>query len=181
MRAARARLPKWSAALIGLMVFGVDQWSKMLVDASFGPGQQRRGVELIGDFFEIRYVANRGAAFGVLRGEAVLLSLLAVAMTIGLGVYFWRLRPAPAASTIGVGLILGGAIGNLADRVRLGFVVDFISVGAWPTFNLADSAITVGVVALMVGVLQEDAHQSSARVQRDGPAASAGSGQSLDG
>ncbi len=135
---------------------------------------------MLGDLLEVRYVENRGAAFGMLRGEAMILSLLAISLTVGLLIYFWRLEGAPVATIAGVGLIAGGAVGNLADRLRMGFVVDFISVGAWPTFNLADSAITIGVASLAFSLLRDE-RPRPARSRDVGSGAITRSGRSVDG
>ncbi|MDQ3779230.1 MAG: signal peptidase II [Chloroflexota bacterium] len=180
MRATTGALPKWFAGPIGLAVLGVDQFTKSWVGSAFGPGQERRGVAMLGDLLEVRYVENRGAAFGMLRGEAMILSLLAISLTVGLLIYFWRLEGAPVATIAGVGLIAGGAVGNLADRLRMGFVVDFISVGAWPTFNLADSAITIGVASLAFSLLRDE-RPRPARSRDVGSGAITRSGRSVDG
>lgn len=161
-------------------MLGLDQLTKSWVGSAFGPGQERRSVAVIGDVLEVRYVENRGAAFGMLRGESLILSLLAISLTVGLLIYFWRLEVAPMATITGVGLIIGGAVGNLADRLRLGFVVDFISVGAWPTFNLADSAITIGVASFAFSLLRDE-RPRPARSRDVGSGAITRSGRSVDG
>jgi signal peptidase II len=108
-------------------------------------------VEVLNGWLALEYTQNRGAAFGVLSGLAPILAAASLAILTGLlAVYMRQLEPAHW-QTVAIGLISGGALGNLIDRVRLGHVVDFVSVGPWPNFNIADSAITVGVLVLLWG------------------------------
>lgn len=108
----------------------------------------------------LTYVTNTGAAFGLLRDQALLLTAIAVAV-VAATVYMER-HGAPAGlwMRIAFGLQLGGALGNLADRLRLGYVVDFIDLRWWPVFNLADSAIVVGVAMVIVSLLLSGAKSS---------------------
>jgi signal peptidase II len=121
-------------------------------------------VPLIDGFLSLSHVHNRGAAFGVLSEaglpyQPVLLSVLSVVALLAIAYYFVRLPPAARLPRVALALVLGGALGNLVDRVRLGYVVDFVHVywrqHAWPDFNVADSAITVGVVLLILDILRE--------------------------
>lgn len=126
--------------LIALSVVGVDQLSKYLIRANMEMGQSIPREGPVG----LHYTTNTGGAFGLFANQAFLLSMAAV---IGIAVLVLYLRYLPPRSTllkVGLGLDLGGAIGNLIDRLRLGAVTDFIDIGAWPVFNLADSAIVVG-------------------------------------
>ena len=141
---------------VALAVVALDQVTKVMVAATLGPGQPSHRVEILGSVFAIRYVENRGAAFGVLRGQGAVLSLLALAVVAGLVIYYRRVAVHSPSLAIGIGLVGGGAVGNLLDRARLGYVVDFIAVGPWPKFNVADSAITVGVLLLAWRVLLPD-------------------------
>jgi signal peptidase II len=110
-------------------------------------------------FFNLVLTWNRGVSFGMFGGEdgagAWLLSLVAIAIVVGLGV--WLRRADRPSLAVALGLVIGGALGNVIDRVRLGAVADFLDFHVagyhWPAFNLADSAITVGVVALVVPTL----------------------------
>ncbi|MCJ7522961.1 MAG: signal peptidase II [Dehalococcoidia bacterium] len=136
-RGAARTLPLF---LIALTVIGVDQLSKYLVRANMELGQSIPSEGLV----RLTYTTNTGGAFGLFANQTFLLSLAAVLAITILVLY---LRYLPRGSTllnVGLGLDLGGAIGNLIDRVRLGEVTDFIDIGAWPVFNLADSAIVVG-------------------------------------
>ena len=117
-------------------------------------------------FLHLTYVQNTGAAFGLLRGAGPLLILISLAVIVTL---MRSLRQeAPQAQDLparcqryGMILILGGALGNLIDRIRLGYVVDFVDLRVWPVFNLADSAITIGIALLVWGMLQSARHQGA--------------------
>lgn len=130
-------------------VLALDQLSKWLVSTRLLLGEP---VAVAGDFVRLTLVHNRGAAFGLFPGSRVpfiIVSVLAIAVVLYL---FQRDAYRSALSRVLLGGILGGALGNLIDRARLGYVVDFIEVGVgslrWPVFNVADSAVTVGVICL---------------------------------
>lgn len=147
----RPRQVVWWAVAIGLAVVALDQLVKWLVLRHL-PAQ---GVEVTG-FFNLVLVCNTGISFGLLPGESPwkpwLLSAFAVAVVIGL--LIWVRGKDSRLLTAGVGLVVGGALGNVVDRLRVGCVIDFLDLHAagwhWPAFNLADSAITVGVALLLV-------------------------------
>ena len=113
-------------------------------------------VEVIDGWLALEYAQNRGAAFGLLAGLAPVLSAASLAILAGLLVLYMRQAKPLLWQTVAIGLISGGALGNLTDRVRLGHVIDFLSVGPWPNFNIADSAITVGVLVLLWGMTRPD-------------------------
>lgn len=132
------------AAVLALLVIGLDQLTKRTVAAGVAPGQEKSvlpGIHLV-------HVRNSGVAFGFLSGGgAVVLACTLVALA-ALLIYFFR-HPARRGLWIPTGLLLGGAIGNLADRLMHGAVTDFIKLPHWPAFNIADVAITFGVLALV--------------------------------
>jgi len=132
------------AVAVAAVVLAVDQVSKALVRENIERGEARPllpGVDLVN-------VRNPGIAFGLFSGGGVLLVLLAVVAMLVLVSVFISHADTPLA-WLPAGLLLGGALGNLVDRVRDGAVTDFIDVPRWPSFNLADSAITIGVLALI--------------------------------
>ena len=125
---------------------------------------------VIDGLLSVSHVHNRGAAFGVLSDaslpyQPVLLSVLSLAALVAIGYYFVRLPPRARLPRVALALVLGGAVGNLIDRVRLGYVLDFIHVYwrqyAWPDFNVADSAITVGVTLLILDIILESRAEPS--------------------
>jgi signal peptidase II len=114
--------------------------------------------QLVGSYLQIIRGENRGGLFGILQGSAPLLALLSVGVILALVIYHERERlPRVSPLTVGIGLLIGGAIGNLIDRVAFGYVLDFIDVGVgslrfW-TFNIADAGISLGIVILLVDTL----------------------------
>jgi signal peptidase II len=140
-----------AGALCGVIVV-VDQASKAAIDANLVPGEK---VDAVGPL-DLTLSHNTGVAFGIAGGggTAVILSTLAA---LSLIVYlFWR-NPQRPWMWVAVGLLAGGALGNLADRVRDGAVTDFIDLPLWPPFNVADMAITAGVAVLAFLYLRESA------------------------
>ena len=139
-----------------LLVIVLDQASKLWIAGNFALYET---VPVIPGLFNLTCLHNTGAAFGLLAGEQALwrhlffVGVAVVALT-AIGILYRKLRPASVWYTVALGLIAGGAVGNLIDRLRLGSVIDFLDVyvGAhhWPAFNLADSAITVGVTIFLV-------------------------------
>jgi signal peptidase II len=133
---------------IGAAVVAADQITKWLVADRLGPGERLHRYDVLSDLLAIHYVENRGVAFGLFQGQAMIATVLAI-VVLALLIRTYRRADAASWRMIGgCGLIVGGAIGNIADRMRLGFVVDFVAVSAWPKFNVADSAITIGVLLL---------------------------------
>jgi signal peptidase II len=133
------------AGLVLVVVVTLDQLTKAAVVGALAPGERRDlllGIDLV-------HVRNTGVAFSLLAGSGVLVVALVVLALAVLVTYAVRHAGEPLV-WLPTGLLLGGAIGNLADRVRGEGVVDFVKLPHWPAFNVADSAITVGVVALFV-------------------------------
>ncbi|MDQ3512573.1 MAG: signal peptidase II [Chloroflexota bacterium] len=139
---------------IVMSVAAIDQVTKVLVTRSLGPGSGRDDVPLLGDLVTLAYTRNTGIAFGFLAGAGAVLTIGVLALTVAVAIFAWRGRSGMTGERIGVALVLGGAIGNLIDRARLGYVVDFVSAGAWPAFNVADAAITTGVVVVASTLLR---------------------------
>lgn len=151
------------AGLVFVAVVVADQVSKALVVAGIAHGERRNvflGVDLV-------HVSNRGIAFGFFGGSGVLLTVFTLGALILLLAYFSTHASRPWL-WLPTGLLLGGAIGNLLDRVRDHAVTDFIDVPLWPAFNLADVAITFGVAAL---VLALEAGREQSRGEADGAGA----------
>ncbi len=130
-------------ALIAARILFLDQLSKLFVSRNFSLYES---LPVIPGVFHITLVHNTGAAFGLFKGGVfmcIVTSLIVIAVLAAMLVSRQR---RPALLTVAFSLILGGAVGNLIDRVLLGHVVDFIDLRIWPVFNIADSAITVGAV-----------------------------------
>lgn len=150
------RISKWWSVLVAFVVAAIDGASKSAVIRRYGPESDRHGRALIGDWLSLSYARNTGVAFSMLRGHRDLAGLLGVVAVSALVVGYLRMRHQSPLLVVGAGLVGGGAVGNLVERLRAGHVTDFISVGRWPTFNLADSAITVGVIMLLWVFTSED-------------------------
>lgn len=131
--------------LIALMVVILDQTSKWAILNRFPYGSS---VPVIGDIVYFTTVRNPGGAFGMFQSSAGILTVITVATVIGIAIVVRRRDAVPASAAIALALLLGGSAGNLIDRVRFGHVTDFIDLRFWPVFNVADSAITVGIVVL---------------------------------
>lgn len=148
---AEPSAPAWTATLawaraaaVAATALALDQIAKAAAVASLAPGESAKffiGVELT-------HVRNRGIAFGALGEGGPLVVMLVAASMVLLLVYFARTVRRPLL-WLPVGAIVGGALGNLADRARLGQVIDFIDPVFWPAFNLADSFIVLGVLGLL--------------------------------
>jgi signal peptidase II len=138
-----------AGALCGLVV-ALDQGAKALVEANLVPGEQ---VEVLGPI-GLTLAHNRGVAFGLADGGGAALVALTVVALLFVGVLFAS-NPARPGMWIAIGLLAGGAFGNLVDRVRVGEVSDYLDVLSWPPFNLADIAITLGVAVLALSYLRE--------------------------
>jgi signal peptidase II len=147
--AAGARAWRRAGALCVLVV-ALDQVAKALIEAHLVPGEH---VDVLGPLgFTLAH--NHGVAFGLASGGGAALVVLTVAALIFVGVLFAR-DPTRPWMWVAFGLLAGGAIGNLADRVRAGAVTDYIDLLSWPPFNLADVAVTLGVVVLALSYLRE--------------------------
>ncbi len=154
---------KRSVPVAGLVaaavVFVLDQLIKWVVTGPLGINFLGASREIV-SFFDLRFVQNMGVSLGLLRAESELARWALVAMTAAIAgaVTFWMWREEKAADKLALGLVLGGALGNIVDRVRFGYVVDFADLhfGEWRpflVFNVADAAITIGVLILLVRAL----------------------------
>jgi signal peptidase II len=139
------RLRAWGlAGLVAAAVLAADQLTKALVRADLELGERRDVVA----FLDLLRVNNDGVAFEALGGGGVLVPIVVGAAIAALLVYFALHATRPLA-WLPTGMLIGGALGNALDRVRDGHVTDFLKVPHWPAFNVADIAITLGVVALL--------------------------------
>jgi len=148
------------------LVLVLDQATKLYVDRAFF---RHESVTIFENFFHFTYVRNQGAAFGILADSSIrlpffiIVSLIAV---LGILWYYAKLQPQQNLLRYALVLVLSGAAGNLIDRIRLGEVIDFIDVHwyqhHWPAFNIADSAITIGVGLLLIDLWQEEKSKRSA-------------------
>ena len=139
------------AGALGAVVVALDQVAKALVESNLVPGEQ---VDLLGPL-SLTLAHNRGVAFGLASGGGPMLIALTVIALLFVVIVFAR-DPARPGMWVALGLLGGGALGNLIDRVRMGEVTDYLDFLSWPPFNLADVAITLGVVVLALSYLREE-------------------------
>ncbi len=175
MPGAGSRLASWRGGVIALTVLLVvtaDQLTKNLWVRSFPEGHAFFEF----GFLRLVHVRNTGAAFGIFPGQSFALKIVAIVGILALVamIVFARRRFPHLISrgtTAGVSLLLGGAIGNLIDRLRFGQVTDFIDIAMWPAFNLADSAIVIGAIIAAVSLLRlTRTEQGQADRGRESPA-----------
>jgi signal peptidase II len=115
----------------------------------------------------ITHVRNSGIAFGIFPGKLAIVSILTAAAVVWMLVHFARSGSRHVLFPVALGLLVGGSVSNLADRVREGHVTDFIHITHWPTFNLADSFIVIGVALLALGLIRVEHRKSQAPVDPD--------------
>jgi len=140
--------------LVAILTLLLDQITKHLVRANLPEGASWYPVPALGRWFSITHSTNTGAAFGLFPGLGVVLVVIAISVIIFILVFWHRLPAGDWLLRLCLGLMLGGAVGNLVDRLVQGRVTDFVRVGLgpglyWPSFNVADSAIVIGVAILV--------------------------------
>jgi signal peptidase II len=148
-----------------VVVTALDQATKTMVRTWLERGESWPSADWP---VRIKHVTNSGAAFGILQDQTVFLVVMAF---IGLGAIYVYYRNPPFnhwSATLGIGMMLGGAAGNLIDRVRVGRVTDFIDFPNFPSFNVADSSINVGVAIVIIGYLVFGERESAAPADEDG-------------
>ena len=142
--------------VVSALILALDQWTKLWIEGILAPHER---VEVVPGFFDLVHVQNTGIAFGLfpagreLGGTLVLTALGFLALAI-VSVYFRRTSEREPLLLLSLSLVLGGAVGNLVDRILLRAVTDFLDVYVgthhWPAFNVADSGVTVGIVLMLV-------------------------------
>jgi signal peptidase II len=154
--------------IVAALAFALDQLSKLWVLNTLGPNELERRIQLIGSWFDLVYLRNTGVAFGLFRDIPQLFTFTSLLICAGaIYAYAYHLPNRSTWIQLSLGLVLGGALGNVLDRVRYGYVVDFIRVGWWPVFNLADSAICVGVAIMAVYLLLNEPAETTRKTPRD--------------
>jgi signal peptidase II len=156
-------------AAVAVGVFVLDRITKVAVEANMPVGTS---IDVIGQWVRISHVTNSGAAFGLLPERTTFLSILSVVAVCAIVYYYRRLAADSMLIAATLGMQLGGAFGNLADRIRQGYVVDFVDVGIpggprfW-AFNVADSSIVVGIIAVTVLLWWNDRARSGFAATRE--------------
>jgi len=140
---------------IALVITAMDQVVKRMVVNAMEMGQS---IDVVGSFVRLTRTSNTGGAFGMLRGRGNWFIVVSIVAALAIAVLSRQIvRGGRRVERLAFGLILGGALGNLIDRIRLGAVIDFLDIGGsgyrWPAFNVADSAITIGVTLLAISLV----------------------------
>jgi len=157
MQKAKSLQGKWRNVvffLTALLVVAADQLSKLWIRSNLDVGQLLFEM----GFFRLTHVHNTGAAFGLFQDHSfplIIVALVGIVILLLYALFIYRRSPFldNMLGKTALGLVLGGTVGNLIDRLRFGYVTDFIDVGIWPAFNIADSAIVVGVIILAYSLL----------------------------
>ena len=147
-----------------LITILLDQASKMAILANFKPGQSKA---IIGNIFALTYVTNKGGAFGLFSGHPWFFVALAGLLVLAGIAFIPKIWKMPGMIKLSFGLLVGGTVGNLIDRLRFGSVVDFLDFKVWPTFNVADIAICVGVILLVIQLLTIKDHEENEEEEKE--------------
>ncbi len=153
--------------LVALVVIALDQWTKILVRQRIPKFDSVIPIPALGEYFVFHHVDNYGAAFGILQNQGYLFIIIAVVVATAILFYARSLPLQQRFVRLLLGLQLGGAVGNVLDRLYQGYVTDFIKMGIpgvyyWPNYNIADSSIVVGVIALGIYIFAEDMRRERA-------------------
>ncbi|HXF63389.1 MAG TPA: signal peptidase II [Caldilineaceae bacterium] len=151
----------WPVLAIAAAIIALDQWTKEWVRMTIPKYTYTVPIPQLGEYFVFEHVDNYGAAFGILQNQGTLFILIAAVVAVAILVYVWSLPPQNRFVRVLLGLQLGGALGNVIDRLNQGYVTDFVKMGIpgvyyWPNYNIADAAIVCGVIGLGVYILVED-------------------------
>jgi signal peptidase II len=150
-RAATRGRARWPIFIgIAVAVFVLDQLAKAWLVSTLSPGER---IQVVGDYVRLIHSQNTGALFGLFRDQALFFAIVSVGV-VGAIVWFHHSSGRNTLLSVALGLLLGGALGNMADRFRIGYVVDFVDVGLgdlrFYTFNIADSAISLAILLLLL-------------------------------
>jgi len=135
---------------ISSFVLIVDRLTKYILLKNLSEGQS---VGVVPGIFHITLVLNSGAAFGLFKGRSLFFTISAALVMIFICFYIWRGGCKDLLTLTALGLILGGAAGNLIDRVLFGYIIDFLDFRIWPVFNIADTSITIGAFILAIRIM----------------------------
>ncbi len=147
----------WGVAFVVMLVtIFLDQWSKSWIRANLRPFESIELIPGTGRIFTITRSSNTGAAFGMFKGGGFFFLIVTVVVIVAILYYAWSLKKLNWIIAVSLGLELGGALGNFVDRLRFGRVTDFIDFHFWPIFNVADTAIVIGVILMGYMFLLEE-------------------------
>ncbi len=146
----------WVLPVVLAVVLSLDQWTKALVASQFEPYESWAPLPALANVFTIHYVTNTGAAFGLFQDSNTFFVIVAIVVSAVVLYYYVRLPGGQWWIRLSFGMMLSGALGNMIDRLRVGYVIDFFDLQIWPVFNVADMSIVGGTILLAVLLLLED-------------------------
>lgn len=157
----------WLILVVAAVIVGLDQWTKELVRQQIPKYSSVVPIPALGEYFVFEHVDNYGAAFGILQNMGNIFVVIAFVVALAILIYARTLPVGQRLIRVLLGLQLGGALGNVIDRLNQGYVTDFVKMGIpgvyyWPNYNIADSSIVVGVIALGIYLIWEDIRQQRA-------------------
>lgn len=146
---------KHNALLLAIVtvIVGLDQWTKRLVSHKLALGESVSPIAALGDFFRITHWHNTGAAFGLFQNANLILLITSLVIAIAVLFYYQGVKKTEWLTRVALSMIVAGAAGNIIDRIKFGYVIDFLAFGKFPVFNVADSAVTVGVCLMLISYL----------------------------
>ena len=154
-------------------LFLLDQLTKSWIAATLGPGGSRQSIELLGDYVRLVYTTNTGAAFGIGQNRSFVFTIVALIAIPAITLFNRSVTPRSRLTRLCLGALLGGTLGNLVNRLTLGYVIDFVDVGVgdlrWPSFNVADSSFVVGILVLSIYLFLTDPSRRREREPADRP------------
>lgn len=165
---ARARDYFLLTGMAGIIV-ALDQWAKYLVRSRLAVGEIWAPIPSLAHYVRVVNWNNTGAAFGLFPSGGLAFTLVAIVVSLAIIYYFPRVPGSQPILRLALALQLGGAIGNLIDRIWLGTVTDFVSVGTFPVFNVADSCISIGVALLVAAMWVEERRHRAGLPEEPGP------------
>lgn len=168
------------AGISGLIIL-LDQWTKHLVRINIPYTDAWAPWDWLLPYARIVHWQNTGAAFGMFQGMNLFFSVLAIIVSVAIIYYFPQVPKVDWLVRLALGMQLGGAIGNLIDRIRFGAVTDFVSVGSFAVFNVADASLSVGVVVLILGMWLRERREEKLKQQETGIPEPEESGSSSSG
>lgn len=161
----------WGIFTIAAVIVALDQWTKWLVRTNIPAGQSWMpdSLQWLSPYARIVHWYNTGAAFGLFQEGGMVFTVLAFIVVGAILYYYPQVSHVDWPLRLAMSMQLGGAIGNLIDRLTIGHVTDFISVGTFPVFNIADSSISVGCVVLLLGVWWQERAAKKEKLQASPP------------
>jgi signal peptidase II len=167
----------WVLPVVALATVALDQFTKYLVVTNLALYESWAPIPALSSVLEIHYVTNNGAAFGLFQNGSLFFMIVAVIVSAVILIYSRHLPHGQWLLRVALGLMLGGALGNFIDRLRLGGqVIDFVDTHFWPIWNVADASIVVGVGLMALVLLREDRAERRAADRREGAEEHASSG-----